>query len=118
MENNLKDFRHEEHQIDARDANMVTYIKDTNHLICEASMLECHNIKPKYHIDVVGNGFYIWLWSEKFKSSITLKKSDTIFNGDNKVADVYLPYFGVITCDNETLIRRAVKGLELHILNT
>ena len=111
-------YKHNENTIDPRDTNLITYVPKTKRFICEASMLKANGIEPvSHHFTIGGSKFVIHLWSEKFQTYICYRfKEQKWFRGE-LIADIFTPYFGIISTDKELKAHDASIGTELHILN-
>ncbi len=112
-------YMHEENAIDPRDSSIITHDVKTKRLICEASDLKDTGSFPQYHEGTIGKGFYISVWSEKFKLWCLFKenKKKRRMNDDEIVAEVYDPYWSSVTTEKEFLASQAFEGYELHIIN-
>jgi len=109
-------YKHNENTIDPRDTNLVTY--SNKKFIVEASMLGSMGIEPESHYFTIGGPKYvIYLWSEKYKLHICYKHQRQIIQNEDLVADVFVPYFGILTGSNDSKAHTASLGTELHILN-
>jgi hypothetical protein len=112
-------YKHEENQIDPRDKNLVTYSPTSKRFIVEASSLRGSGIEPQsHHFTIGGPKWTIWIWSEKFQTSILYVHNRSVKSPDGElVADVFTPRFDMITSTNESNAHTASIGTELHILN-
>jgi len=112
-------YNHEENQIDPRDKHLVTYSPNSKRFIVEASSLKGTGIQPQRHQNILGDYYYLWLWSEKLQTSILYKEQRSVKSEDGEViANVFVPSFSMITSDKELNARSLSKETELHILNT
>jgi hypothetical protein len=110
-------YKHEENQLDPRDKNLVSYTPGKKLFVAEASDLHGSGIEPAWHKGIFSY-YYIWLWSEKLQTSILYKHNRTVRGPEHDViADVFVPYFTMITTDSEMKARELSEGTELHILN-
>lgn len=111
-------YKHDENTIDPRDTNLITYVPESKRFVCEASMLKANGIEPvSHHYTIGGSKFIVHLWSEKFQTYICYRfKEQKWFRGE-LVADVFTPYFGILTGGNDSKAHAASLGTELHILN-
>lgn len=114
-----KTFKHSEDTIDVRDIHLITYSKEKKRFVVEVSDLRANGIEPiSHHFVMGGYKWVIYLWSEKYKIHICYVYSKTIRDSDGGVvAEIFKPYFGMVTSHNETLARMASEGTELHIIN-
>jgi hypothetical protein len=111
-------YKHSENAIDPRDTNLVTYSPESKQFIVEASMLNAQGISPKGHTFTIGGRrWVIYLWSEKYKMHICYKHQRQITRNAELVADVFVPYFGILTGGNDSKAHTASLGTELHIIN-
>ena len=112
-------YKHDDNTIDPRDTNLVTYAADSKKFIVEASMLRAMGITPESHLYTIGgHRFVIHLWSEKFQTYICYRSMKSKKSPDGEtIADVFAPYFGILTGGNSTKAYMASMGTELHILN-
>jgi hypothetical protein len=111
-------FKHEDNQIDPRDKYLVSYHKDSKTFVCEASDLRANGIEPVSHYFTIdGPKWVIYMWSETYQTSICYKQTSQIKNEGDVIADVFVPYFSVLTGGNDSKAHAASRGTELHILN-
>ena len=111
-------YKHDENTIDPRDTNLVTYSPKSKQFIVEASSLKANGIEPISHLYTIGGTkFVIHLWSEKFQTYICYRfKEQKWFRGE-LIAEIFTPYFGILTGSNDSKAHIASFGTELHILN-
>jgi len=112
-------YKHDEHTIDPRDTNLITYSKKSKYFIAEASMLHGSGIQPMAHVDLLGRKtkWLVYLWSEKHQVHVPYIHSNQVKVDGEVVADVFKPDFGIITSNAECEANSAAKGTELHIIN-
>ncbi len=111
-------YKHSENAIDPRDTHLVTYAKDSKSFIVEASSLKANGISPESHYFTIGgHKWVIYLWSEKYKLHICYKHQRQVKRSGEVIADVFAPYFGILTGSNDSKAHTASLGTELHILN-
>lgn len=111
-------YNHSENTIDPRDTNLVTYSPKNKRFIVEASMLKANGIEPISHLYPIGGSkFVVHLWSEKYKLHICYRQKRQVRQNGELVADVFVPYFSIITGGNSLKAYTASLGTELHILN-
>lgn len=113
-------FKHEEHSLDPRDINLVSYNKVTKRFVSEASDLKGAGIEPEFVREVLFQGYVIWLYSAKFDKYVLYRESKAkqVRDGEGDiVADVYVPHFGSISNEKELRLMESALGTELHILN-
>lgn len=113
------DFKHSTDTIDPRDNHLISYNEMSKLFVVTASDLRANGIEPTMHnFTIGGNRWIIYLWSEKYQLHICYKWNRKITDpyGD-LIADVFVPYFGMISTLNETRANQASLGTELHILN-
>lgn len=112
-------FKHDDTTIDPRDKSLVTYSKESRKFIVESSSLYGAGIQPVNHNFIIGGDkWVIYLWSEKYQMHICYKWNKNVIDVEGElVADIFTPYFGMISTLNETRANQASLGTELHILN-
>ena len=111
-------YKHEENTIDPRDKNLVTYSPTSKKFITEASSLKAAGITPISHLYTIGGTkFVIHLWSEKYKTHICYRFNEQKWFRGELIADIFTPYFGILTGGNDSKAYSASLGTELHILN-
>ena len=110
-------YKHSENAIDPRDTNLVTYSKESKRFITEASSLKAAGISLKSHYYTIGNIWVIFLWSEKYQLYICYRHQRQVKQNEEVVADVFVPYFGILSGGNSSKAHTASLGTELHILN-
>lgn len=111
-------YKHDENVIDPRDTNLISYMPETKRFIVEASTLKANGIEPfSHHYTIGGPKWTIYMWSEKYQTHITYRHVRQVKIHDEVVADLFVPYFGMIIGTNESLAHTASFGTELHILN-
>ena len=112
-------YKHDENTIDPQDKHLVTYVKGKRKWITEASSLQANGISPtQHHYTIGGIKKIIYLWSERYKLHICYRHSHKELDTAGEVmADVYTPYWGIISGGNETLANQASLGTQLVILN-
>jgi hypothetical protein len=111
-------YKHSENAIDPRDTNLVTYSPKTKCFVTEASSLKANGIVPEsHHYTIGGPKWVIFLWSEKYQLHICYRHQRQVRQNGELVADVFVPYFSIITGENKSKAHAASLGTELHILN-
>jgi hypothetical protein len=112
-------YKHEENQIDPRDKSLITYNPQSKRFCTESSSLHATGIEPQsHHFAIGGPKWTIWVWSEKFQTSVLYVHNRSIKSPDGElIADVFTPRFDMVTSNNELNARSASMGTELHILN-
>jgi hypothetical protein len=111
-------YKHSENTIDPRDTNLITYSKESKKFIVEASSLKANDISPELHYYTIGgNKWIIFLWSEKYQLHICYRHQRQVKQNEEVIADVFAPYFGILTGGNDSKAHTASLGTELHILN-
>lgn len=111
-------YKHSENTIDPRDKNLVTYSKSSKIFIVEASSLKAAGITPESHrYTIGGQKWVIFLWSEKYQLHICYRHQRQVRENGELIADVFVPYFSIITGGNSTKAHKDSLGTELHILN-
>lgn len=115
---NMK-FKHSEATLDPRDKNLVSYNSESKRFVTEASTLRAADIEPVKNDYVLGGHKYtLFLWSEKYGLHIRYRFDRKVYDRNGEVvADVFTPYFGIISTRAESLASTAAAGTELHILN-
>lgn len=109
-------YKHDENTIDPRDPDLVTY--SNKKFVVEASSLKANGIEPISHLYTIGGRkFIIYLWSEKFQTYICYRQQRQVKHHDEVAADVFVPYFGILTGGRDSKAHAASLGTELHILN-
>ena len=111
-------YNHSENTIDPRDKHLVYYNEDTKIFVCEASDLKANGITPiSHHFTIGGPKWVIYMWSEKHQLHICYKHHQQITNDGDVIADVFVPYFSILTGGNDSRAHAASMGTELRILN-
>ena len=112
-------YKHDRNTIDPRDKSLVTYSKKSRKFIIESSSLHGAGIEPAIHNFIIGGDTWVInLWSEKYQMHICYKWNKKVIDADGDlVADIFTPYFDMVTTLNGTRACQASIGTELHIIN-
>ena len=107
-------YKHSEDAIDPRDKQLITWNKESRRFIVEASTLSTNGIEPRR---THPSAKMIWLWSNKHEVYVPYKKTSRVLNGDDVAAEIYTPYWWMITTNAQTLAMIDSRDTELHIIN-